>query len=75
MEQWTAPDYGSIRIKKATTLQRWIDSGWYQREIKNGYIFATGCGRFRESKCECSQCRKSNKRFELEDVLQRNGFL
>jgi len=37
MEQWTPPAFGTIRIKKATTLQQWIDKGWYQREIDNGY--------------------------------------
>jgi hypothetical protein len=51
--------YGSIRIKKASTLQSWIDKGWYKREIDNGYTFAPACGRFRIGKCECSKCRKS----------------
>jgi len=75
MEQWTAPDCGSIRIKKATTLQRWIDKGWYQREIENGYTFAPACGRFRIGKCECSRCKKPNGGWEKKAVLECNGFL
>lgn len=67
--------YGSIRIKKATTLQSWIDKGWYQREIDNGYTFAPACGRFRIGKCECSRCQKPNSGFEKKAVLERNGFL
>lgn len=54
---------GSIRIKKATTLQSWIDKGWYKREIDKGYTFALGCGRFRIGKCECSKCKKQINRF------------
>lgn len=75
MKQWTAPDYGSIRIKKAATLQSWIDKGWYQSLIDNGYTFATGCGRFRIGKCECSKCRKPNAGLENKAVLERNGLL
>jgi hypothetical protein len=56
--QWKAPDSGSVRIKKATTLQSWIDKGWYQAQIDKGYIFASGCGRFRIEECKCSSCRK-----------------
>jgi len=67
--------YGSIRIKKASTLQRWINNGWYQREINNGYIFAPACGRFRVEKCECSKCRKPNSGWKKKDVLKRNGLL
>ena len=67
--------YGSIRIKKATTLQSWIDKGWYQREIDNGYTFAAACGRFRVGKCECSRCKKPNGGWEKKAVLQRNGLL
>ena len=56
--QWKAPDSGSVRIKKTTTLQNWIDKGWYQAQIDKGYIFASGCGRFRIETCKCSSCRK-----------------
>ena len=66
--------YGSIRIKKSTTLQKWIDKGWYQREIDNGYIFAPACGRFRVGKCECSKCKKVNLGKALKDVLSLNGL-
>ena len=67
--------YGSIRINKATTLQSWIDKGWYQREIDAGYTFAPACGRFRIGKCECSGCQKPNGGWEKKDVLKRNGLL
>lgn len=66
--------YGSIRIKKATTLQSWIDKGWYQRKIDAGYTFAPACGRFRIGKCECSRCQKPNGGWEKKDVLKRNGL-
>lgn len=75
MEQWTPPDCGSIRIKKVSTLQSWIDRGWYQREIDKGYTFALGCGRFRIGKCECSRCKKPNGGWEKKAILERNGLL
>lgn len=74
MEQWTPPACGSVKIKKAATLQRWIDLGWYQRELDKGYIFAPACGRFRIGKCECSKCRKPNSGLEKRLVLEQNGF-
>ena len=52
--------YGTVRIKNPKTLQSWIDKGWYQREIDKGYIFATGCGRFKLEVCNCSKCKKVN---------------
>jgi hypothetical protein len=70
MEQWTAPACGSIRIKKATTLQSWIDKGWYQREIDNGYTFAPACGRFRVGKCECSTLQKAKWRMGKESCFR-----
>ena len=60
MEQWVAPDCGSLRITNKETLQKWIDSGKYQELINEGYIYAIGCGRFRKHICECSKCRKIN---------------
>ena len=67
--------YGSVRIKNPKTLQRWIDLGWYQKEIDNGYTFAPNCGRFRVGKCECARCRKTNGGTEKKAVLERNGLL
>lgn len=61
--QWKAPDSGSVRIKKTTTLQNWIDKGWYQAQIDKGYIFARGCGRFRIETCKCSSCRKQKPNY------------
>jgi hypothetical protein len=74
MEQWTSPACGSIRIKNPKTLQAWIDKGWYQREINDGYIFAPNCGRFRTEKCQCSKCKKVNGGKVLKDVLSLNGL-
>ena len=64
--------HGSIRIKKAATLQGWIDKGWYQREIDNGYTFAYACGRFRIGKCQCSICKKNiaNELVEIINALK-----
>jgi len=75
MEQWTAPDCGSIRIKNPKTLQKWIDKGWFKREIDNGYIFAYRCGRFRTEICQCAKCKKPNAKIELRNVLEKNGLL
>lgn len=66
---------GTTRIKKASTLQSWIDRGWYKREIDNGYTFAHSCGRFVIGKCECRLCRNPNVGWERRDVLERNGLL
>jgi hypothetical protein len=60
---------GSIRIKNAKTLQKWINKGWYQKQIDLGYTFYPGCGRFRTEKCECRKCRKPNSGNELKEVL------
>lgn len=65
---------GTLRIKKAKTLQKWINKGWYKEQVDAGYIFAPNCGRFREEKCECSKCKKVNGGQVLKDVLDRNGL-
>lgn len=66
--------FGSIRIKNPKTLQKWINLGWYQKQIDNGYEFAPACGRFRIGKCQCSKCRKPNAGHELKAVLEQNGI-
>ena len=66
---------GTIRIKKTSTLQSWIDKGLFKKEIDNGYTFAPNCGRFRIGKCECSRCKKTNGAIEFKKILKRNGFL
>jgi hypothetical protein len=38
---------GTIRISNPKTLQSWIDRGWYQKSLSEGYIFNVGCGRFK----------------------------
>jgi hypothetical protein len=77
MELYPKIEYycGSIRIKNPKTLQRWIDKGWYQKEIDAGYIFAPACGRFRVGKCECSKCKRPNSGWMLKEVLESNGLL
>jgi hypothetical protein len=66
---------GTTRISNPKTLQRWIDFGWFDETIKEGYTFNVGCGRFREGeKCTCSQCR-TKTRPELVEVLTINNRL
>lgn len=65
---------GSIRITNVRTLQSWIDKGWFQNEIDNGYSFSLGCGRFSSTKCECSRCKRPNGGWERKAVLERNGL-
>jgi hypothetical protein len=68
MEQWTSPDCGTLRISNPNTLQRWIDLGWYQKQLDEGYIFAPYCGRFRTEPCTCSACR--NKRPNRDELIK-----
>ena len=63
---------GSIRIKKASTLQSWIDKGWYKDSIDRGFTFAVGCGRFVSNPCKCSKCRRPNSGKERRRVLEIN---
>lgn len=62
---------GTLRISNPITLKRWIDLGWYQNLINDGFIFNVGCGRFKTEKCSCSQCR-TRTRPELKKVLEEN---
>lgn len=50
--------WGVTRITNPKTLQAWKDKGWYQKLIDEGFIFASGCGRFRKEICTCCKCRK-----------------
>jgi hypothetical protein len=52
---------GTLRITNPRTLQSWKDKGWYQKKIDEGFIYAAGCGRFRQEVCSCSKCRRRNK--------------
>ena len=53
---------GTLRITNPKTLERWKETGKYQELIDRGYIYASGCGRFRTEICTCSKCRrKTNK--------------
>ncbi len=65
---------GTIRIKNHKTLQSWIDKGWYNREISQGYTFNIGCGRFTINKCTCSQCRNKSRPL-LKEVLLKNKLI
>ena len=65
--------WGTIRIRNPKTLQRWISSGRFQKQLKEGWIFNPGCGRFRKEKCTCSKCRKRSAT-QLKEVLIKNGF-
>ncbi len=66
--QWEPPACGTTRIKNPKTLKRWMDLGWYQKKLDDGYIFAKGCGRFRTEVCTCSAC-KPNSKPELKALL------
>lgn len=59
MEQWEKPCGGTLRITNPKTLEKWKVNGEYDKLIKEGYIYAKGCGRFRKFICSCSKCRKT----------------
>lgn len=50
--------YGTLRITNPITLQKWKDNGEYQKLIDEGYIYASGCGRFKKEVCNCTKCKK-----------------
>ena len=52
--------HGTLRITNPKTLQKWKDNGMYECIIKEGYVYADGCGRFRLDVCTCSKCIKVN---------------
>jgi hypothetical protein len=56
--------FGAIRIQKPSTLQSWIDKGWFKKELDKGYFFAVGCGRFKTEICKCSKCKRKNGNLE-----------
>ena len=72
MEQWTPPDCGALQITNPKTLRKWINNGSYQQLIDEGYIFNTGCGRFKAVPCECIECRKPNTGKTLQDVVNKH---
>jgi len=62
--------WGSTRISNPKTLQNWIDRGWFQKQLDEGYNFYSGCGRFRTEVCSCSKCRK-NPRPDLDEIVNK----
>lgn len=68
MKQWEAPCYGVTRISNPKTLERWLNNGRYKALIDEGYIFATGCGRFKLEICTCSSCRNRPKK-KLQQII------
>lgn len=56
--------YGTLRITNPVTLERWKANGEYDKLIREGYLYATGCGRFRKEPCECCQCRRAGGEHE-----------
>lgn len=68
MKQWEQPMCGTLRISNPRTLQSWMDKGWYQQQLDNGWIFAPYCGRFRSEPCTCSACR--NKRPNKDEIIK-----
>lgn len=57
--------FGTLRITKKKTLNRWKRTGEYQKLIDSGYIYAEGCGRFNKEKCECTKCRRLQAQKDL----------
>jgi hypothetical protein len=72
MEQYEKPMCGTLRITNPKTLEKWVQNGSYQQELDAGYIFATGCGRFRTEPCTCCKCRSRNAGKELQLVIDRH---
>lgn len=50
--------YGTLRITNPNTLNKWVANGDYKKLTDEGYIYAKGCGRFRQFVCTCIKCRK-----------------
>ena len=61
--------FGVLRITNPITLNKWIESGKYQKIIDNGFIYNKGCGRFRVEKCKCSKCKIKQKWQRKESTL------
>ena len=72
MEQWEPPYCGTLRISNPKTLEKWIHNGKYQQELDDGYVFNTGCGRFKIEPCTCSKCRRPNSGKNLKEVIDRH---
>lgn len=53
--------WGILKITNPATLQKWKDDGKYQKLIESGFIYAMGCGRFRQEVCTCYKCRRKTK--------------
>ena len=64
---------GTLRIRNPKTLRKWLRNGSYQKLIDEGYIFAVGCGRFRQGVCECSRCRKATENNQLHKTIKEFG--
>jgi len=59
---------GTTRITNPKTLKRWIDFGWYDKLIEEGFIFNPYCGRFKTEICTCSACR--SKRLDKSELIK-----
>ena len=69
---------GTLRLMRGTTIQSWIDKGWYKELTDQGFIFAIGCARFRKKVCDCTHCRNAstdNKAQLRKKVLELNNLL
>ena len=54
---------GVLRVTNPKRLAQWKASGKFQSLINEGYIYASGCGRFKKEICTCSKC--TNKKAPL----------
>ena len=53
--------HGTLKIINPRTLERWKQTGEYQKLIEEGYIYASGCGRFRLEICKCCKCKQNQE--------------
>lgn len=61
---------GVLRITNPKTLEKWIHDGRFKKVLDEGYIFNSGCGRFRTEVCTCHKCRKGKGK-ELQKVIDK----
>lgn len=69
--------FGSLRITNSKTLEKCKQNGEYDKLIKEGYIYAEGCGRFKKEVCTCSKCRKqkTERKSKMNEKLTLETFL
>lgn len=79
MSYFSSMDYeelnGTPRITNPKTLENWKQTGRYQELIDKGFIYASGCGRFRLEVCTCFKCRREIKENTFSNTKRQNKLL